>query len=391
MVDKALKPIVHIATDEKFIDAAYAIYEEAFPGLNLFMILQSEDQKEIKYLTNLSRYCFVITNKDYLEKISSVIADAKIIVFHGMNYFQALLAHIVEKHSKKYVWTVFGTEVYENEFVVKNPIVGEKTYKEFMFSNERVLKNKFRSIYYLLWKWKRVPKRVIKDSFYKMDFISVLYEEELNYYNRLGIVNKDSIPIKFTYYPLDVIIKKEIGFVNQANILLGNSGAFTNNHLEAFEILNKFNSSNFRIITPLNYGNKEYSNKIMQLGNLKFGERFQPLIDFMPLVEYQKILKSCGVVIMNHHRQQAVGNVMNALYLGAKVYLSQKNTLYQYLKRIGCNVYCIERDLVPTNINAFELLTLTQMLENRRIVSDELSFERVVNELKSKLSPSLFG
>lgn len=389
MRNKESKFIVHIATDEKFIDAAYDIYEESFPGKNLFLILQNQGQDSIKYLSSSRKYFIIKTDREYCEKVENYTNDAKLVVFHGMNYFQALLVHKLDKLSKKYIWSVFGAEVYNNELIIKNVSLGEKTSREFVFSYKKLLKDKFRSIYYLIWKRKMMPKRIIKHSFLKMDMIGILYQEELDNYIRLNIVEPNAVHVKFTYYPLEIIIEENIEFVNGGNILLGNSASYTNNHLEAIEVLEKFGSGYQNIIMPLSYGNKDYANKIIELGSKKFGERFSPLTEFMPLREYQKLLQSCGIVIMNHSRQQAVGNVMNAIYLGSKVYLNERNTLFHYLKRIGCHIYSVDHDLNVENNEVFNLLTIQQMKHNRAIVSSELSLDRVVTELRDKLSPLL--
>lgn len=387
--DKDSKPIVHIATDEKFIDAAHDIYERAFPGKNNFLILRKNHNSEIRYLSKEIVYNFITTDSKYIEKIEELTKETHLIVFHGMTYHQALLAHNLSKQNKKFVWTVFGTEVYDNQQIFKKASIGEKTYKEFVFNMKKWVKDQFRPFYYLIRKGRKEPKKVIKDSFSKMDYTGILYKEELDNYQRLGIVNPEIKHIRFTYYPLGTIIKRDSGFVNSSNILLGNSASYTNNHLEAFEILERLNLENHNIITTLSYGNQEYAKQITELGKKKFGEKFKPLTEFLPLSEYQKILQSCGIVIMNHYRQQAVGNVMNALHLGAKVYLSNRNTLYHYLKRIGCHINCIEEDLVPENTAVFELLRKDQMFENREILKEELSMERVVNELQQKLTPVL--
>jgi hypothetical protein len=94
---------------------------------------------------------------------------------------------------------------------------------------------------------------------------------------------------------------------------------------------------------------------------------------------------------MNHHRQQAIGNVMNAVYIGAKVFLSEKNTLFHYLKRIGCHIFSVEHDLIVENKEVFNLLTIQQMSDNRAIVSSELSLDNLVTELRDKLSPLLLA
>jgi dTDP-N-acetylfucosamine:lipid II N-acetylfucosaminyltransferase len=389
VITKEVRPIVHIAIDEKFIDAAYDIYEKAFPGLNLFLILQREADESIKYLKHIEKYSFVNTNTDFVDVSEDYSKDAKIIVFHGMNYFQALLVNNLTKGSKKYVWTPFGAEVYNNNMIFKNESVGPKTNKTFIFSYEKWVKDIFRPVYYALIKGKKNPNCVIKKSFLKMDFTSILYEEELNNYIKLDIIKSNVKHIKFTYYPLDIVINKNMGFVDGTNILLGNSASYTNNHLEAFDILENLDLNYNQIITVLSYGNKEYANNIIDLGYKKFGDRFSVLQEFMPLQEYQKILQGCGTVIMNHHRQQAVGNVMNAVYLGAKVFLSEKNTLFHYLKRIGCHIYSVEHDLNVENKEVFNLLTIQQMNHNRAIVSSELSLDSMVNEMRDKLTPLL--
>lgn len=391
MTFKESKPIVHVATDEKFIDAAYDIYSKAFPGMNLFLILKRESEKDIKYLNQIDNYIFVNTNNDFVDVVEDYTKDAKIIVFHGMNYFQSFLAIKLSKHSKKYVWCIYGAEVYNNNLIVKNGSVGLKTYKAFVFNYNKWLKDIFRSVYYLLIKGKENPNSMVKKSFKKMDYAAILYEEELANYFELGIVNSSIKFLKFTYYPLEIILNKNSCFVNGANILVGNSVSPTNNHLEAFELIENFDIKKFKILSLLSYGDEQYANEIIKLGKQKFGDRFYPISKYMPLTDYQNILQSCGIVIMNHYRQQAVGNVINAIYLGAKVFLSEKNTLFHYLKRIGCYVYSIENDFVIGNNEIFSLLTSEQMIHNRSVVTVELALDLVIRDLKDKLLPKITG
>ena len=48
---------------------------------------------------------------------------------------------------------------------------------------------------------------------------------------------------------------------------------------------------------------------------------------------------------MNHYRQQACGNIIAALNMGCKVFLSNKSPLLEHFRDIGVTVYCIETDL----------------------------------------------
>jgi dTDP-N-acetylfucosamine:lipid II N-acetylfucosaminyltransferase len=103
---------------------------------------------------------------------------------------------------------------------------------------------------------------------------------------------------------------------------------------------------------------------------------------FLPLTEYNKIIRSCGIVIMNHHRQQAVGNILASILLGSKVYLSEKNTILQYLRGIGIFVFSIERDLKPHFPEALNNLTEFEINHNREILHREIALDNVVSKLR---------
>lgn len=63
------------------------------------------------------------------------------------------------------------------------------------------------------------------------------------------------------------------------------------------------------------------------------------LTDYISQQEYFDILKRCAFVIMNHKRQQAAGNVITMLSLGAKVILDKENPLYEYTLNKGFKVF----------------------------------------------------
>ena len=114
------------------------------------------------------------------------------------------------------------------------------------------------------------------------------------------------------------------------NILLGNSASETNNHVEILGILSRHDLGSRKVIVPLSYGDHEYRSNIIEIGKRMLGNAFVPLVDYMPLHEYSSIVASCNVVIMNHLRQQALGNIGTALYQGAHVFLDPSNPVYQF-------------------------------------------------------------
>ena len=55
-----------------------------------------------------------------------------------------------------------------------------------------------------------------------------------------------------------------------------------------------------------------------------------------------KLLQSCGNVIMGHIRQQALGNIVAMLYVGAKLYFYKDSVTYTFFKNHGFTVFTIE-------------------------------------------------
>src|SRR5690606_8564482 len=127
------------------------------------------------------------------------------------------------------------------------------------------------------------------------------------------------------------------------------SAFYTNNHLEAFELLKNIDLGKKKIICPLSYGNRNYAKKIADKGKKRWKDNFVPLFKLMPLHEYNEYLRLCGIVIMNNYRQQAVGNILTMIWMGAKVFLNEETSLYKYLKRIGVFVFSISTDLDRDN------------------------------------------
>ncbi len=105
------------------------------------------------------------------------------------------------------------------------------------------------------------------------------------------------------------------------DVLLGNSANPTNNHLEALRLLCGRLPPGGAVVAPLSYGTapRAYAAAVAQAGRDMLGERFQPLTEWLPIEAYHTRLARCGVVFMNHRRQQAVGNICAALHRGASV------------------------------------------------------------------------
>jgi hypothetical protein len=157
-------------------------------------------------------------------------------------------------------------------------------------------------------------------------------------------------------------------------VILGNSGSETNMHLQALEMLRKFSRENIEVICPLSYGIKKtsYLNAVVGLGREIFGDRFIPVTDFMEPVKYAEMLADTDIAVMNHNRQEALGNVISLLYLGKKVYLKPGTSSYEYFTNLNVKVYNIN-NLMIDNYKDFSTINPSDTRQNAMILQHALS------------------
>lgn len=158
------------------------------------------------------------------------------------------------------------------------------------------------------------------------------------------------------------------------HVLLGNSADIRNNHLEAIDMLARKTWAGQQVIAPLSYGDPLYAKHIAAYGKAKLGPRFVPVRRFMEFDRYQNLIGSCGIVVMNHLRQQAMGNIIMALWGGAKVFLNEDSVLYRYFTRNEVHVFSIQRDLAKgPREHALSGLSVEQIQINKRFLYDNFS------------------
>ncbi|WP_287797220.1 TDP-N-acetylfucosamine:lipid II N-acetylfucosaminyltransferase [Idiomarina sp.] len=168
--------------------------------------------------------------------------------------------------------------------------------------------------------------------------------------------------------------RKSVG--EDINIIIGNSADPTNNHIEIFEKLVPYKSKKIHIIAPLSYGDKKYAERVISYGRQEFGGKFKPIIDFIPLDDYQQVLKSVDIAVFNHKRQQAMGNTITLLGMGKIVYLRADVTQWTLFKSLGIAVKDIsEFDLYPQ-------LNEDDLAHNARIVKSYFNYANLVTQYR---------
>ncbi len=174
--------------------------------------------------------------------------------------------------------------------------------------------------------------------------------------------------------------------MNGADIWVGISATESNNHAEALALL-RHRVGDGRLVVPLSYGSASYGAKVVALGHELFGSRFEPLQQWMSLDAYNERIGRCGVVVMNHCRQQAVGNIGSALFKGATVYLRRENPLFGFYAGLGIVLRPV--DALAEGCGPIEPLTPAERTRNRALIAQHYGRERVLQAMREL--PALRG
>lgn len=141
-------------------------------------------------------------------------------------------------------------------------------------------------------------------------------------------------------YPQLNLKEDIVSHTGEINILLGNSADPSNNHIEALKLLSKFSKERINIYVPLSYGGtSEYIETVIECGRYYFGNQFIPLLDVLSYEKYLEFLDSIAIMINNHDRQQALGNIGYLLSTGAKIFIKSRATSFSELKDSGFVIF----------------------------------------------------
>jgi dTDP-N-acetylfucosamine:lipid II N-acetylfucosaminyltransferase len=350
--------MLHIFDDEKFIDGAINLFKLDSSFKHKYIVLTPNIQN-LNYVNSSEVILIEYDRKKFIDKIKNIIVqnDIKIVAVHALNQPKWQLINSLG-NNYILVWFVFGYDLYNHwkpfqkglyEKQTKNYVNGFKSKKLVLL--ESIIRNPFiyKTITYIPFKKLRYSKfrflKILKSNhpnqFYqavkKIDYVAPVLKSEMN------LLHKVNSKLKYLPFSYDSVnnFSSGIDSINEnlkCNILVGNSATPTNNHLEVFLKLSKLNLNGRKIIVPLSYGDNDYRDFILKKGKEILGSNFLPILDFIPLKEYNQILQSCSVAIFNHIRQQALGNLMVMVAIGAKVFVNKKSLVYSEFLEVGLNI-----------------------------------------------------
>ena len=262
----------------------------------------------------------------------------------------------------KVAWVIWGYEIFAHLYPYSRGIREPQSDRFFRKTALIRLKVAAGSV---LWPFRRSERRT-RRVLSSVDYVVCHIREEYELIKKKGFLANSqqwfNAPVLLLSDLIDLDSAAET--VTGANILVGNSATSSNNHVDVFLRLAKYDLSGRKVIVPLSYGSASYRRFVLEQGERLLGDAFEPILDFLPLDEYLNKMNSCSVVIMNHYRQQAVGNVLAAIWGGARVYLGP-STVFSGYRRMGISVYSFQDefdlDLAPFSVS--EILSRRKKLQ----------------------------
>lgn len=387
---------IHIFDDDKFIDTAIELFEKFSPKSYKYYVIVPDLKCKFQYVTSsLVEPILLKTASEREEFVNEIIRQRyKVVYLHALNKRKRELIKILPEHVVA-VWFIWGYDLYNAWPVLQEKIYSRLT-QSFLNKDKEwrnILKNRFKkslwSYKLFLWFHKKNNPRFSpiyeklapthKDYYeavQRVDVVVPVVKAEMKILRRMDI---PAVYAPFSYVYLESLVKIDQPEHRGLNILVGNSGAPSNNHLEIFQMLSRINLNGRKIYVPMSYGGSDaYRDLIIKKGYELLGENFIPMVQFLTLDAYTQIISSCGTILFNQIRQQGVGNIVAMAYLGAQIFLNKKSPVYNEMREMGVQVFSIE----DFSLKKLQVgLNEEQRKKNKRLMEETYSLKSVLKKI----------
>jgi len=365
--------ILHLLTDEKFSD--YAIEQFSAPEMKSeFVLILSFGNLE---MVSLRSKCRIIQqNSEDFNKLLESLPVYDAIILHGMcwsNWETQILQKV--PNNVKVCWVLWGGDLYRREDLLDR----------FLHPFDCMVAK----LHYMRCKRSVDTKWEINHALFKrIDYCLADEDEEFEFVK--SYTQNDAMKqLWYAYYTIeDTIGELQTKRVHGNGVWLGNSAVVSSNFFSSMLRIAFHGLGQRKLITPISYGEPWVKNRVLWIGKLLFGQKYVPLIDYISRDRYNELMLNCGTMIMPMRLPQAHGNILTGLWLGMRVYMSEKSMAFYFFKRIGAHVYSWESDF-----KRYGYLPMTdqEVEESREVLMKwygykhiEDSVKVIVNELTAK-------
>ncbi|MEQ5836452.1 TDP-N-acetylfucosamine:lipid II N-acetylfucosaminyltransferase [Marinobacter sp. NFXS9] len=339
--------VVHICRMEKFIPPFIQLVESNFGLRDHHFVLFGDHAR----YPVASRKGIDKVEKSPLAKLGArfrlmvAMHRADKIILHGLfNRSVTRLLWLMPWLLKKCYWVMWGDDLYRYQSIAAK---GKWTFKE------------------------SVRCRVIRRMGHLVTHIPGDVELARQWYGATGQFHPCLMYPSNVFRDIEISPRQD----QRINIQIGNSADPSNNHFEILDKLAPYKNEEISIYVPLSYGSSEHAKAVVDYGEKLFGDKFRPILDFLPYDKYLKFLSDIDIAVFNHRRQQAMGNTINLLGLGKKVYIRDDVTPWPVFQSLGIRIFDV-------NSLSLERLDSEDALYNRKAIKSAFSEETLVNQLK---------
>lgn len=380
--------ILHLMHDEKFCDNTIKNFEKVNPGNNKYLVFKTDKDKGIyRFISHPELTCeFFYEHENLDDHITSTSAVSGIVAHSISSPFASAISKLSKK--TRLYWVVWGYDMYTLPKIQPGLYAPETL--SYLTREKRWLSlswtlNKYKPLRWLFYtaRGKKNVWDLLESAQREVDYFVTYIREDYELYKEKYPETKckffDAAFFDLNQYVGEAFMDKKIA---GKNILIGNSNTPESNHLDVIQLLKNVPLENeTKVYIPLSYGeNSHYKETVIQNAEKLWGAGSSPLLGFMPQQAYIEILLTCGVGIFYHHRQQAMGNIIAMLWLGARVYMAGVNPAFRFFKRLGIHVFDLQRDFQIHGLNA---LTEDQVNTNRAILAEAFAAEKVEQDYQN--------
>ena len=378
--------ILHLINDHQVIERTLGVYEELFPNKN--EVLFFNNSKGIKHLDKYATSTLV-TSKNVKQIAQSYdFSSISYVIAHYMTMDKINFIKLVPQNIHV-CWEVYGYDLYD-QFLKPNgyKLLSIDPIPYFKYARARKFFRPLFNAALILKGYKYVYKWQINRQFRyisnRIDSIQYCCRYDAKFIEDYAHREIPSYEV-FNYSLTEVLGDlKDSPFSAGRNILVGNSASLSNNHFYILGFLQKMDiSDGIRLILPLSYGgSRRYVNDVEKKYKESFPDRVQTLREYIPLHEYNKMFLEINSCIMSAWRQESIGTIIMCLYLGIKVFMSNRSPLYKWLVECGFKLYELEsasREDMETPMDS------DNRQSNRNLVLERYNEARVAENFKNHI------
>lgn len=379
--------ILHLITDHQVTERRLSEFEKLFPGCNDVLVF-GEDSS-YKHLTIHSTSTLVSRKNIKTIRKSFNFIKYNYIVIH---YLTLEMIDFVEDAPKSIhiSWEIYGYDLYNQFLAPMGYKVQQEDASKYLPVHARLMKLLgFYGFYIYLKTGDRTHIPTLCKYYFRritsrLNSVIVGCQADARLLEMYSGRKIETYRV-FFYSLKDVLgVLYDSPFYDNNGIMIGNSASYSNNHLYVLDIIKEFNICDTTVIMPLSYGGAlRYRKKVKEAYEKVFPNKMRFILNYLPLHEYNKVFLDISILVLASWRQESIGTIIMGLYLGIKIYLSNKSPLLDSLRKVGFIVFDIEG---TTSDNFVKPLMLKQKEHNRNLLLEQFNEKSFEEELKRQFT-----